>query len=66
LGGQPPGQGQPQILGLVPQHPLGQTGEDHRIAFTLDEGVEHQPAGHPERVRGDVVQLDPGRFQHLE
>jgi hypothetical protein len=64
--GEPPGQGQAQIVGLVAQHPSGQTGQDHRIAFAIDEGVEHQSAGDPEGVRSHVVQLDPGRFQHLE
>jgi hypothetical protein len=66
MGGEPAGQGQPQILGLVPQHPPGQPGQHVRVAFPGHQSIQHRPARHAEGVRRDDVQLDPGRFQDLE
>jgi hypothetical protein len=50
---------------LRPQLPLGQVGEDLGIGRSLNERVEHRPAGHPEDVGRDAVKLDPGVFQRL-
>ncbi len=64
--GEPPGQGRLQVLGLVPEHSLGQAGQHLRVTLAGDQRVQRQPTRDPEGVGGDVVQLDTGGFQHLQ
>ena len=66
MGGEPAGQGQPQVAGLGAQDPAGQPRQHHRVTLPGHQRLQHRPSRHPEGVRGDVVQLDPGGFQDLE
>ena len=54
-----------QLGDLLAQHPLGQLGEHVGVAFTGDQRRQHRPARHPQHVRGDRVQLDPGVLEGL-
>ena len=43
---------------LVPELALRQLRQRLGVSFAVDEGAQHLPAGHPEHVRRDRVELD--------
>ena len=55
----------PERWDLDPQLALGKLGEDLGVGRAVHERVEHRPAGLPEDVRRDAVELDPGVLQRL-
>jgi len=50
---------------LGPQPPLGQLGQDPRVALAIDQGRQHRPPRDPKHVSSHRVQLDAGVFQGL-
>jgi hypothetical protein len=54
-----------QLRQLLAELALGQLGQHHRVAFAVHQGGQHGPAGNPEHVGGDRVQLDAGVLQRL-
>jgi hypothetical protein len=54
VGGEPAGQGQPQVAGFGAQHPAGQSRQHHRVTLPGHQRLQHRPSRHPEGVKGDA------------
>ena len=63
--GEPAVAGHLQLLGLAPQHPLGQVRQPGRVPLPGDQRLDHLPAGLDQELAGHRVDLDPGVLQHL-
>lgn len=50
---------------LDPQPPPGKVGHEDRIAFAVDESLEHRPTRDTEDVGGHGGELDPGVLQQF-
>lgn len=59
------GQGLGELGDPVAELAFGHVREGLRVAFALDKGFEHGPAGDAHDVGGNRGQLDPGVFQEL-